>query len=282
MIDRFFSVVLPLALLALSACLVRAADSAVTQEQEQSAPHHLVAPPSLVVLRNGEVLAGKISRDGERYLVSAEGTEIRLSPREVDFVCQTLDEAYNVQHNRVVAGRIEDRLSLADWCLRHQLLGYAAREITAAMQIDSKNPRVMLLDARLRRALVPEPTKAAETNTAATRPISADELERLVRSLPPSTVEAFTSTVQPMLLNYCATAGCHGPNSSSSFTLSRAPLEKIAARRLTERNLYNTLQWIDRDNPVDSKLLTSAREPHGPDQQRFQFGQCCRRDQQCA
>jgi hypothetical protein len=266
MIDRFFSVVLPLALLALSACLVRAADSAVTQEQEQSAPHHLVAPPSLVVLRNGEVLAGKISRDGERYLVSAEGTEIRLSPREVDFVCQTLDEAYNVQHNRVVAGRIEDRLSLADWCLRHQLLGYAAREITAAMQIDSKNPRVMLLDARLRRALVPEPAKAAETNTAATRPISADELERLVRSLPPSTVEAFTSTVQPMLLNYCATAGCHGPNSSSSFTLSRAPLEKIAARRLTERNLYNTLQWIDRDNPVDSKLLTSAREPHGPNQ----------------
>ncbi len=226
------------------------------------------APTGLVVLRNGEILSGRISHDGGRTIISSEGTEIRLSPREVDFVCQTLDEAYTVQHNRIVAGRIDDHLNLAEWCLRHELLGYAAREITAAMQIDPKSRRVALLDDRLRRALQPEPTKspASDNPSAVARPVSTDELERLVRSLPAGTVETFTATVQPMLLNYCATAGCHGPSSQSSYTLSRAPLEKIAARRLTERNLYNTLQWIDRDNPFDSKLLSAAREPHGPNQ----------------
>ncbi len=152
--------------------------------------------------------------------------------------------------------------------MRHELFGYAAREITAAMQIDPKSRRVALLDDRLRRALQPEPAKLPETEntSSAARPVSSDELERLVRSLPAGTVETFTATVQPMLLNYCATAGCHGPSSQSSYTLSRAPLEKIAARRLTERNLYNTLQWINRDNPFDSKLLSAAREPHGPNQ----------------
>jgi hypothetical protein len=151
--------------------------------------------------------------------------------------------------------------------LRQELLGDAAREITAAMEIDPKNRRVTLLDDRLRRALLPEPIKTPGNETAsAARPVSTEGLERLVRSLPTSTVETFTATIQPMLLNYCATAGCHGPSSQSSFTLSRAPLEKVAARRLTERNLYNTLQWIDHDNPIDSKLLSAAREPHGPNQ----------------
>jgi hypothetical protein len=259
MIDRFLTFIMLLALPAAAVCAAEAVDAASPQS---------VAAPTLVVLRNGEVLSGQVSREGDRTVVASEGTEIRLSAREVDFVCQTLDEAYTIQCNREVAGRIEDHLNLADWCLRHELLGYAAREITVAMQIDPKNPRVKVFDARLRRALLPMPTKATETDEAkvGARPVSADELERLVRSLPAGTVETFTATVQPMLLNYCATAGCHGPSSSSSFTLARAPLEKVAARRLTERNLYNTLQWIDHDNPIDSKLLSAAREPHGPNQ----------------
>ncbi|HZZ26385.1 MAG TPA: hypothetical protein VFE46_00155 [Pirellulales bacterium] len=222
----------------------------------------------LVVLRNGEVLSGAVSRQGDRYIIASAGTEIRLASRDVDFLCETLDEAYQVQHNRELAGRIDDRLNLAEWCLRQKLLGYAAREIAAAMEIDAKNPRVAVLDTRIQRELQPDVPKAvtASDSTNKQPPVSADELERMVRSLPPTTVETFTSTIQPMLLNYCATAGCHGPSSPSSFTLVRSPYEKIATRHLTERNLYNTMQWIDRQEPLDSKLLSAAREPHGPNQ----------------
>ena len=90
-----------------------------------------------------------------------EAAEIRRRPARCDFTCQTLDEAYTFQHNRIIAGRIEDHLNLADWCLRHQLLGYAAREITSAMQLDAKNPRVAQLDGRLQRSRIARGTDAS-------------------------------------------------------------------------------------------------------------------------
>ena len=57
-----------------------------------------------VVLRNGEVLSGQIRRQADRYIVVANGTEMRVPARDVDFVCKSLDEAYQVQRNRVIAG----------------------------------------------------------------------------------------------------------------------------------------------------------------------------------
>ena len=62
-----------------------------------------------------------------------------------------------------------------------------------------------------------------------------------------------------MLLNYCATAGCHGPSSQSQFTLSRASFGEVCFAAADERNLYNTLQWIDHDSPIDSKLLAGGQ-----------------------
>ncbi len=36
----------------------------------------------------------------------------------------------------------------------------------------------------------------------------------MIQGLPPGSVETFTDTIQPMLLNHCSTAGCHGPQGS--------------------------------------------------------------------
>src|SRR4029078_1613753 len=117
-----------------------AADQAPVGEAEQ-----------FVVLRNGEVLSGQIRRLADRYICVPNGTEMRVPARDVDFVCKSLDEAYQVQRNRVIAGRIDDHLNLADWCLRQKLLGYAAGEIGKAMEIDPRNSRLMAFDRRLKR-----------------------------------------------------------------------------------------------------------------------------------
>ena len=87
-----------------------------------------------------------------------------------------------------------------------------------------------------------------------------------MRAMPVGTVETFTTTVQPMLLNSCATAGCHGTGATSPFVLSRPALGSAMPRRLTQRNLSNALQWIDREKPMESKLLSSAKDPHAPNQ----------------
>src|SRR5262245_41382901 len=127
-----------------------------------------------LVLRNGEVLSGRITRDGDRYVVAGEGSQMRFPSREVDFTCRTLDEAYSIQERRVVAGRIDDRLNLADWCLRQGLTGYAARELSAAMVLDARNPRVVLLEGRLQRVIEGEARSADEPIAETTRAATTD------------------------------------------------------------------------------------------------------------
>jgi hypothetical protein len=221
-----------------------------------------------VVLRNGEVLSGHVARQADRCVITTSNSEIRVPSKDVDFICKSLDEAYQLQRNRVIAGRIDDHLNLADWCLRQNLVGYAAREIAAAMEIDPRSPRVEVLDRRLRREEESSQARQNPTvaNVAAVPVVSAEELERLVRCLPGNTVEMFTSTIQPMLLNNCATAGCHGPSSTSKYVLLRPGIGELPQRRLTQRNLYNTLSWVDHANPADSKILAAAKQPHGTDQ----------------
>jgi hypothetical protein len=248
-------------LVALSSSFIQsaAADQPTADEAEQYA-----------VLRNGEVLNGRIARQGDRFVIATPNSEMRVPAREVDFICQSLDEAYGVQRNRLIAGRIDDHLNLADWCLRQKLLGYAAGEVGKAMEIDPRNSRLAVLDRRLKREQESAqsnstPKAATPASAAPVANISADELERLVRSLPGNTVETFTSTIQPMLLNSCATAGCHGPSPASKFTLLRPATGDLPQRRLTQRNLYNTLSWVDHAEPADSKILVAAKQPHGLD-----------------
>ena len=220
-----------------------------------------------VVLRNGEVLSGHVARQADRCVVTTSNSEIRVPSKDVDFTCKSLDEAYQLQRNRVIAGRIDDHLNLADWCLRQNLVGYAAREIAAAMDLDPRNPRVEILDRRLiREQEMAQARQAPPVATAAAPLVSPEELERLVRSLPGNTVETFTLTIQPMLLNNCATAGCHGPSPASKYVLLRPGIGEMPQRRLTQRNLYNTLGWTDHASPADSKILTAAKQPHGSDQ----------------
>jgi hypothetical protein len=243
-------------------------------------------PQRIVVLRNGEVLEGQISQQDDRYVVTIENGEIRLPMRDVDFLCQSLEEAYDVQSKRLTGQRIEDHLRLADWCLQHDLAGGAAQEITAAMAIDPNDLRVQVLDRRLQEMMKtplensssdeqsPEGERnagpnsnlagsTAEKTAKPALPVNADELERLARNLPAGTVESYSTTILPLLLNHCSTAGCHGVGSQSAFLLLRPTPGTATARRLTLRDLHNTLAWVDHDNPVESKLLSTARKPHG-------------------
>jgi hypothetical protein len=67
-----------------------------------------------------------------------------------------------------------------------------------------------------------------------------------------------------MITRSCATAGCHAPGNATEFTLLRLPQTRTVSRRLTQRNLYNTVQLVDFTSPEESRLLKVASQPHGP------------------
>ncbi len=216
----------------------------------------------MVLLRNGEILKGRILRDDGCYRIALADGEVRVRLSEAELVCKSLDEAYEFKRNRLALGRAEDHLDLAEWCLRQELPGYTAKEISAAMALDPQNPRIEFLDRRLRQFLETPPPAPAE-RTAETPHVTNADLDRLVQGMPPGTVEAFTSTIQPLIMNSCATSGCHGPGSKSSYVILRIPSDRTNTRRLTQRNLESAVQMLDYQNPQQSRLLTAASRPHG-------------------
>lgn len=216
----------------------------------------------LVMLRNGEILRGRVTRQDDHYQVSIADGELRLRMVDVDLICQTLEQAYQARLARLTVGRADDHLDLAEWCLRQGLPGDSARELSSALALEPGNPRIGLIDRRLQEALAPPPAPAAGKSAPAPR-VTDEDLDRMLRALPPAAIESFTTSIQPLLISSCAAAGCHGSANKGNFSLIRVPADRFSSRRLTQRNLQGTLSWIDFQNPQQSRLLAVVSQPHG-------------------
>jgi len=239
-------------------------------------------PPSegVLLLRNGSLLRGEITESGDGFDVVVDSGRIHVKPEDVEFHCRNLEEGYRQKRASIRPGDFRAYLDLAQWCQRHGLLERAAEELARARALEPSHPLIPLIERRIEVSLVrPEPIDAqagrpgdhpAERGTARVDPSpSSEELDRSVRELPPGAVEEFTQTIQPILVNRCSAAGCHGPGSDQAFRLLRIPSSRPASRRLTQRNLHGTLAWVDRDKPRESKLLTVPVQPHGSAEAMF-------------
>lgn len=218
---------------------------------------------AVVLLRNGSVLSGLVLRSGDYYEVQFDDGELRIRVDEVAFVGPTLEACYEHRRQGIEFQKVGDHLALAEWCLRHDLIGLAGRELRDAMACDPTHPKIGLLERRLRLALEAPATDtdpAEPTDPQIARP---EDLDRMIRSMPRGTVETFTNVIQPLLINQCSTSHCHGPTSESPLKLLRVAAGKTQSRRATQRNLHAVLNGINHDDPDASLLLTMPIRPHG-------------------
>jgi hypothetical protein len=214
----------------------------------------------VLLLNNGEVVEGLITAAGDRYDVVRKDVEIRIKRSEVAIVCQDLQECYLHKRSGIEQGRVQDHLELAEWCLKNSLVEPAEKELEAARAADPEHPRIRLLEPRLELARqVPKDAEPVQPGEKAV----AEALDTLVRGLPAGSMEHFTNGIQPMLLNYCAKSGCHGPRSSGPLKLERIPPNRLAGRHATQGNLRSALAMVDRDSPQESKLLLAPIRRHG-------------------
>ncbi|HYW79346.1 MAG TPA: hypothetical protein VE890_07190 [Thermoguttaceae bacterium] len=248
--------------------MVAAAQQPAAQQPATQQPAMLqpAAQPGVLLLRNGQVISGRIARAGDVYCVALPYGEIRVKAITVELCCRDLEDGYWQKRARLRAGNVDDHLGLAQWCLRQGLLGHAGQELATVMAIDPTHPSLRLLERRLDSAnSLSQPTPITK-HTAEESPDPApslDELDRMVRAMPTGTVETFKQTIQPLLLNNCTSIGCHGPTSTTPLRLMRSSISAAPSRRLTQRNLHATLQWIDPEHPMASRLLTTPIAPHG-------------------
>jgi hypothetical protein len=231
-------------------------------------PAPATAAEGVLVLRNGNVLAGSVSLAGGHYRVESEGASLQVPVEQVEAACRSLEEAYELRRRDRVGSTADSHLELARWCLRHDLLDQAAREILDAGTIDGGNPLLAALDLQLRQRLELRASREAdrEQNDAASGAPTVEESHAIQpHNLDPSleAQEQFVRSIQPMLVHGCATGGCHQPGSRQQMQLDRWALEGRGNAALIRRNLAAVLRQINKDDPPSSRLMQWARQPHG-------------------
>ena len=217
----------------------------------------------LLLLQNGQVISGSITHAGDFYVVIQQrGGELRLPAADVETRCVDLEDAYNYKAATVTGKKAQPFLDLAAWCMRHGMSDKAAGNLLAAARLEPENRELELLERRLEYSRQSPRSEKQPLPLAATEASSA-EIESRLRELPKGAVERFAAIVHPILLNRCAMNGCHGPESTSSFRLLRPAKGLQASTRFTQRNLFATLAFIDREHPAESKLLKLPSQRHG-------------------
>jgi hypothetical protein len=214
------------------------------------------------MLTNGQVVRGQVQMEGDRYVVTTASAELRIPRDSVEHVCRSLAEGYQLKRGDALSNGGRAQVRLIQWCLAQGMLDEAEAELQQAEAADRNNPQYDLLRRRIK--LAREPARPAAPPAMPVEPAVSDaDLDVLVRTLPGPTVEAFSQTVQPLLMKNCAAAGCHGPAARNDFQLIRLSRGVTPTRKVTQRNLQSTLAWIDRDDPAKSRLLTAAAQAHG-------------------
>lgn len=224
----------------------------------------------IVVLRDGGILNGRVTRSSERVVLTRPSGELLIPSSNVMFVADSLEDAYEKWRERLNPPTATGHLALAEWCLRYDLLAHAERELADARSLDARHEKLSMLERRLaltkERHAKPVELHASEsptTDTPVAAEPAAEHVSADISDLPNGAVERFTRKVQPVLVNSCTTTGCHQAGGTESFQLDRAILRGLSNRRSTMSNLAATLALVDREQPRSSLLLTIPRRTHG-------------------
>ncbi|RIK85618.1 MAG: hypothetical protein DCC67_03585 [Planctomycetota bacterium] len=228
---------------------------------------------SVVILRNGNILEGVVRPLGTYYRIERFGATLQVPANQVEAVCASLDEAYEVRRRSRVGSSVDSNIELARWCLRHKLLDQAAREILDARTKDPHHPAINLLDLQLQQQLE---VLAAQARTTAnpggprrdSGVVAAALAEHPETASPPPSPSteaqaAFVRSIQPMLIHNCATGGCHQPGSRQRLQLDRWAQQGNGNPALIRQNLEAVLAYVNRDDPPSSPIIRWARQSHG-------------------
>lgn len=224
----------------------------------------------VLVMRNGTVMAGTISQSDGWYEVRGKYGNVQVPAALVKMRCSSLAEAYLRLHELTVAlHSANSHVTLAKWCVTNQLDKEAVQELNDALKLEPDRDDVQRMLRQVTESLdagrKASPPRAESEDPVRTprQEASATEEGATLGGLSLPNALHYTRRIQPLLVNTCATAGCHNRESRSGFQLSHVAPGKSSNRHASEANLAAVLEQIDLAKPTDSRLLTVPRGRHG-------------------
>lgn len=219
----------------------------------------------ILVMRDGQIISGHITPRPDGYDVQVAAGRIFISSDRVRFAASSLPDAYDRMRDSISDFTPADHLALAHWCLKNKLHSQARREVLDALYL---NPNLDDAKRMLQSLeLVGQASPQANTGTGFTEYPSLSDMQRApietrsLAGLSRSVAHSFVRDVQPLLMNKCATAGCHGVDTKSQFSI--VSTHRGSTPATAERNLAAVLKQIDFSDPAASALLVVGEQPHG-------------------
>ena len=238
------------------------------QEPKPFEPDEAVVRERVIVMKSGRVMSGFASRNAGGWLVEQQNGRVQVPEDQVRVVGSSLIDAYRQQRDSVIDATPASHVSLAQWCISYRLHDEARDELRKCLKLDPEHSTARKLLRRLDDML----DVAKDKPTATERPPhrTADGfLTQDVESLGGLSNESatnFTQRIQPLLMNKCGNASCHGtttpPEKPDGFHLLPVRSGANANRRYTERNLIEVMRYVDLEQPSQSQLVTLPQGAH--------------------
>jgi hypothetical protein len=217
---------------------------------------------SYLVLVDHQIIKGRCTPRPDGYDIQVAGGRMFIESNRIRFVAKSADDVY-LQMRRSQGQLTPDvHMELARWCLSNDMKDFAELEVLDALRRDPNRTDAQRLLASLTRPdSTSNKTASGFTEYVAPKRLATDVETRSLAGLSRPVATDFTRHVQPIVVNKCATSGCHGVNSQSSFQLTSTA--RGANPVISERNLAAVMKQVDLTRPSSSPLLLVLEKAHG-------------------
>lgn len=239
--------------------------------EAQQAARYSRGPESILLMKNGAIVRGRILSSGSSYVVKQSNGEMVVPAEMVHGQYDDLGDAYLRLKEEWPQPTADRHLALARWCVSQNMLHEARTELKSALALEPTRDDIRDTLLKLNNLTQPAqpsagtPWEASGKSSKTQRPtVSAfDDVESL-GGLSREAAAQFTRKVQPILMNNCMLAACHGPESKvSDFQLQPVHVGGGSTRVSAERNLAEVLKFVSPERPNHSPLVTKPVGNHG-------------------
>ncbi|MFO1092602.1 MAG: hypothetical protein U0992_04705 [Planctomycetaceae bacterium] len=260
---RLCLVLCGLALVCAAAAIEVAAQSAVPTEDALTLDSQ---PPRLLILFDGRVLEGNVSEVPGGYRIDGgSGSEV-IPFNLVRLAASSLDDAYVKQRDALHKPNASDHLALAQWCYEYKLYAHATEQLTASLKLEPN--RIEAVD------LLKKIAEISPEQVGGNLKLLAEQgaQHKTSSGLTPAAQAEFVRRVQPILVNRCGDARCHGSAANNNLKLINIRAGRRQQRLETETNLAAVLKMVDPQSPNQSPLLRAPQDGSAAHRNAF-FGQ---------
>lgn len=214
-------------------------------------------PPRVLVLPDGRTIQGdiRVTHNGYEVSLSRNSGRSYIAPGMVWFTADNMEHAYEQYRERHSDRTADGYVLLANWCIQNGLYDHARDELKAALRMDPKHATAQLTAKELGKLLSNRQTPLdARANDETTTSVASPPVQEA------DLLKSYVRHVQPILMNGCGNAECHGLASTHDFRLMNVRSGHPAFEKYTQLNYDTISRLINAKNPEGSQLLTAPQD----------------------